>query len=91
MNRMRKTSSLMLLCTVLLAACASYAVKNAPRIMKEEIDLSDPSLVFLDARSSSDWNKSDSKIRGAIRVDSHDVESWAANFSKDSTIVVYCA
>ena len=48
-------------------------------------------LVVLDVRAGRDWSSSEFKIKGAQRADPGDVDSWAGNYSKDKTIVLYCA
>lgn len=89
----RNLTNIILKALIILAAAAaiSSAADEAPRIMKEELDPDDPSIIFLDVRLSTDWKGSDRKIRGAIKVDPHDVPLWADRFPKDRMIVVYCA
>jgi len=72
---------------------AVFAQEDAPRIGQEQLlkMLDDPALTILDARIVRDWRKSDSMIKGAIRVDPHDVSSWIGNYSPDQKIVVYCS
>jgi rhodanese-related sulfurtransferase len=71
----------------------AYAGDDAPRISTEELKeiLGSADLVLLDARKDKDWNKSDIKIVGAVRVDPSDVGSWADNYGKEQKIVLYCA
>lgn len=94
MNRTKNFT--MLICVfaaILIFASAGYAAEDVPRISKEELlsELDNPDVALLDARIVTDWRKSDKKIRGAVRVDPHDVSSWADNYPKDKRIVVYCA
>jgi rhodanese-related sulfurtransferase len=49
------------------------------------------STVVLDVRADSHWNTSDQKIKGALRVDPDDFNSWGGLFPKGRTIVFYCA
>jgi hypothetical protein len=72
-------------------ACASGA--NAPRLDQETLKgwLSDPRVLILDVRQAHDWQSSDQKIKGAVRVNPNDVKSWAALLPKDKKIVLYCA
>jgi rhodanese-related sulfurtransferase len=60
---------------------------------KEELKglLSDPDLIIVDVRLGRDWTGSDLKIKGAVREDPENIESWANKYSKDKTIVLYCA
>jgi hypothetical protein len=49
---------------------ASFAAsEEVPRMAKEDLKavLNDPNVVVLDVRASSDWNRSERKIKGAIR------------------------
>lgn len=73
---------------------SAVAAEKIPRMAKEELKemLGKPDVIILDVRSSSDWKKSDSKIRGAIREQPDQAtNSWAEKYSKDKTIVLYCA
>ena len=66
---------------------------SAPRITKEELKsmLGSAKLVIVDLRRNKDWNSSEYKIKGAVRADPdpRKVESWASNYGKDRTFVVY--
>lgn len=87
------TMALTLLAIVWMFSAISIAAEDAPRITQEEVKslLNDPQIAILDARALSDWKKSDKKIKGAVRVDPHDVGSWAGNYAKEKQIIVYCA
>jgi rhodanese-related sulfurtransferase len=47
--------------------------------------------VVIDVRSYTDWLLSGDKIKGAVRENYRDFEGWSAKYSKDKTIVLYCA
>jgi len=67
---------------------------DVPRISKEELRsmLNDPEVVILDVRTAADWDKSKTKIQGALREDpDKSAKSWAGKYSKDKTIILYCA
>jgi len=53
--------------------------------------LSNSDLAIVDVRFRRDWTCSDLKIKGAVREDPENIESWANKYSKDKTIVLYCA
>ena len=93
MNRKHTFSLLMVLLffNSLLAFAAASA--EAPRISKEQLKsrLGDKNIVVIDVRIGNDWEKSDSKIRGAVREDPEDAASWAKKYAKEKTIVLYCA
>lgn len=57
--------------------------------LKEQLGSTD--LVVLDVRRGSDWDDSEFKIKGAVRADPADVQSWVKNFSPDKTYVLYCS
>jgi rhodanese-related sulfurtransferase len=67
--------------------------KDVPRITEEELKakLGSPDLVLIDVRTGSDWEKSDEKITGALRMDPENVDTWVGTLSKDKEVVLYCA
>jgi rhodanese-related sulfurtransferase len=60
-----------------------------PADLKAQLD--NPDVVVVDVRSSGDWNTSDQKIKGAIRVDQGDESILSERYGKDKTFVLYCA
>jgi len=78
---------------LVLFVATSVCAAGAPRISSDELKarLGEPGLVILDARTPSDWGRATSKIVGARRVDPHRVESWAPDYDRRQTIVLYCA
>jgi len=74
-------------------AQAAIAQDNVNRMTKEELKarLDDSSLVIVDARSGRDWNASDRKIKGAVRVEPRNANTLPETYSKDQTLVFYCA
>jgi hypothetical protein len=94
---MKRTISAMFKLAValtLLAACSLSAVSgSAPRITKEELKsmLGNAKLVIVDVRRSKDWNSSEYKIKGAVRVDPDPkkIKSSVSGYPKDRTFVVY--
>ncbi len=65
------------------------STRSAPLILRSL--LGDPGVIILDARVQWAWEGSDSKIKGAIRVDPANVGSWADSLPKNKMIVVYCS
>ncbi len=78
---------------VLIGCTHMQSAKDVPRITKEELKakLGSPNLVLLDVRAKSDWEGSNEKITGAVRMDPDAVDSWADTLPKDKEIVLYCA
>lgn len=67
---------------------------NKVHVMDQETlksKLGNPDVVVLDVRTGSDWRASESKIKGAVRVEKQDVEGLAGKYEKDKTLVFYCA
>ena len=48
-------------------------------------------IIIIDVRHGLSWEKSDLKIKGAVRENPLNVTSWADKYQKDSNIVLYCA
>lgn len=78
---------------VLLASSSSVFAGDVKIINKDELKamLGSPDLVVLDVRTGRDWSSSEFKIKGAVRSTGKDVEEVAAQYSKDKTLVLYCA
>jgi predicted sulfurtransferase len=77
---------------MLMGAWTALAV-DVPRMSKEALKakLDNPDVVILDVRTGSDWKASEFKVKGAVRASSDNVDSWASKYSKDKTLVLYCA
>lgn len=78
----------------LMGAWTGSAVAvDVPRMSKETLKakLDDPDVIILDVRTGRDWKASEFKIKGALRESSDNVDAWAAKYSKDKTLVLYCA
>jgi len=93
MNKKNIFSLLMVLLSFNSLLAFSVASADAPRMSKEELKrrLGDKDIVIIDVRTGYDWDKSDSKIKGAVREDPHDAASWAKKYNKEKTIVLYCS
>ena len=71
----------------------AFSADDVPRMDKDELKalLDNPDVVILDARTSSDWNKSENKIKGAHRLVQSNTESVETRYPKEKTIVIYCS
>ena len=69
------------------------AAQDAKRMTIEELKgmLGNPDLVIVDVRRDGDWNSSAIKVKGALREDPEKVDTWMSKYSKDKTLVFYCA
>jgi hypothetical protein len=74
-----------------LAILAPVFAQNVPRITKEELRgmLGDSNVVVLDVRESQNWQDSEIKIKGAIRGHPDKFSSWAHEYPKSKTLVLY--
>jgi len=94
---MRKTWLVLLLALVAGAFLAGMGKRpvpeSAPRMTKEELKprLGAAGLVVIDVRAPNDWEGSGLKIAGAIREDPAAPEKWAGKYSREKTLVLYCA
>ncbi len=81
----------------LIAGCSPAGkistIEQVPRISKEDLKarLGSPDLILLDVRQQDDWSAGDSKIIGAIREEPKEYYRWRDKYSKDKTLVLYCA
>jgi rhodanese-related sulfurtransferase len=76
----------------LLMSLAAHA-QDVPRISKEKLkeELQSPDIIVLDVRTDRDWETNQWKIAGAVREDPSKVGDWKGKYSRDKTIVLYCA
>ena len=83
-----------LLFGLILLGAGIAASQEAPRMTMEQLKdmLGKPDIIIIDVRYGKDWDGSKVKIPGAIREDPKPAtKSWAEKYSKDKTIVLYCA
>ena len=83
--------------TLLAAAIAvpgvAAAGDNVQRMTTAQLAerLGAPGVLVVDVRRKSDWERSDVKIQSAKRKPFTDIESWASDMDRGTTIVLYCA
>ena len=81
--------NLAMLSVVVLTTMAAEVSRMTKEELKSKLDT--PEAVIIDVRVGRDWKASELKIKGAVRGDPQDLESWAKKYSKDKTLVFYCA
>ena len=71
----------------------SVAKDTVAKMTKEELNarLDDPNVVIVDVRLGKDWKASESKIKGAVRVEPANVLALADKYPTDKMFVFYCA
>jgi len=69
------------------------ATAAVPTMSKDELKghLGSDKVVILDVRTGRDWSSSEFMIQGAVRAAGSDIGDWSKNYSKDQTLVLYCA
>ena len=87
---MKKTLALFLFLSLFITSWAMATSVPTMSIDELKSALGSENLVILDVRQGRDWSTSEFKIKDAVRVDGGDL-SVAEKFSKDHTIVLYCA
>ncbi len=92
-GRGRRIFAVTLMFFLLYMGTETVLANEVPRISKQELRamLDNPDLIILDVRTAGSWEESKLKIQGAVREDPKDTKSWAEKYSKDRTIVLYCA
>jgi rhodanese-related sulfurtransferase len=86
-------------CFIILILVASGCALNSSgfadieRVSAKQLQgmLGRSDVIVVDVRSNSDWNKSESKIKGAVREDLSGISSWIDKYPKGKTLVFYCA
>lgn len=75
-----------------LGAGAAAAGDDAPRIGKDDVKamLGATDTSIIDVRAVTDWWGSSLKIKGAVRENPNNVDSWASGYPKDRTLILYC-
>ena len=84
----RTAGILMMLLLWAVPGCAQTAPK---RITTDELNtmLGDRQAVVVDVRDVRDWENSDQKIKGAIRVDPRNLDVANLPMAKDALLVLY--
>ena len=67
--------------------------QEVPKMSKEELQkvLDKPDVIIVDVRTGMDWTASTMKVKGAVREEPDQVDSWINKYPKDKTLVFYCA
>lgn len=71
----------------------AMASDEVPRVTKDELKemMQSQKITLIDVRVGKDWYDSENKIKGAVREEPDQFESWAKKYPKDKTIVLYCS
>jgi len=78
---------------ITLNARAIVTPNDVPRMAIEELkqQMGSPNLIIIDVRTPHDFEESKAKIKGAIREEPSQADSWMSKYPPDKTIVFYCA
>jgi len=95
MNKRMIAVTRIIVLTLVAAGCAltSSGIAETERISATQLEgmLGRSDVIVVDVRAGSDWNHSDSKIRGAVREDLAAISSWMDKYPRGKTLVFYCA
>ena len=74
-----------------LVSISVFAEEDVPRISKENLKelLGNPDVTVLDVRTSENWQKSEFKIKGAIRRIPKFFDTWVNEFPRDKRLFLY--
>ncbi|THB72321.1 MAG: rhodanese-like domain-containing protein [Desulfobulbaceae bacterium] len=88
-----KIRFLLLFSLLLFAFLTPVSASEVMLMDKDELkaNLGNSDVVILDVRAGRDWSSSELQIKGSVRVNPGDVDSWAGDYAKDKTYVLYCA
>jgi hypothetical protein len=96
-KKMRKTFLIVLALVAGLAiAFNARAIVNpndVPRMSIDELkqQMGNPNLIIIDVRTPHDWEESKAQIKGAIREEPSEVDSWMSKYPPGKTLLFYCA
>jgi hypothetical protein len=78
---------------LIVLVCGTSSADKAYMMTKEQLVplLGKSDVIIIDVRTNYYWDKSDIKIKGAVREESMKFGSWMKKYPKDKTIVLYCA
>ncbi len=85
-------NSLIMICFgIVLCIGVAFGADEASRVTPEQLKamLGDPNVIIIDVRLGPDWNDSDAKIKGAVRENPIQADSWMSKYPKDKTLVFY--
>ncbi len=91
MKKLSLTAFVMFCLGMIFFIGAAVAAEEAPKINAEQLKamLGDPNVIIIDVRLGPDWTDSDAKIKGAVRENPLQVDSWMNKYPKDKTLVFY--
>ncbi len=91
MRKLGMTTLLVICLAALFLTGPAVASDDAPRISPEQLKamLGDVNVIVIDVRQGPDWSESDSKVKGALREDPGEVNSWMNKYPRDKTLVFY--
>lgn len=83
---------LVLQCVPLVLSAQMSGPADVPRMTIEQLrmQLDNPDFVIIDVRSTKDWENSSIRIKGSVREDGKNFDSWAKKYPKGKIIVLYC-
>lgn len=89
----RRVLAVFILTAVFTLLTSIGIAADTDRMTKEELKkiMGDNTVLILDVRAGRDWSSSEFKIKGALRANPKEFNTWSDQYSKDNTLVLYCA
>jgi hypothetical protein len=75
--------------TIAPVAAEAEVARMTVEELKSKINKNEP-ITIIDSRSQGSYDATDSKIKGAIRIPTDEVESRLKEIPRDKAIVIYC-
>lgn len=93
MNRTGKMFCSLLTLILFLVLIPQISEAAVSKISVDELNsmMGTADVVILDVRKSSDWEKAEQVIQGAVREDPGKTDEWMNNYPKEKKYVLYCA
>ncbi len=81
------------LCGMVLTLAGNAPAAQDFRLDKDKVKamLGSPDVMILDVRQADDYNQSNLKIPGAVRLEPRDAGSKVNTIPKDKTLIFYCS
>ncbi|MDF1592526.1 MAG: hypothetical protein P1P89_13495 [Desulfobacterales bacterium] len=95
MNKLMMAAAGIVILALVASGCAltSSGFAETGRVSAKQLEgmLGRFDVIVVDVRSNSDWNKSELKIKGAVREDPAGISNRMDKYPKGKTLIFYCA
>jgi len=94
MKKINRLKRALLICSLSLGVTGLLSPLVFGQVIKITINqllekLDNPQMLILDVRTSKSWQASDNKIKGAVRKNPNNFDSWSNSLPKNKSLVLY--